>query len=139
MLQLICNLDQWLSLVACLVVADVLMCESSPLASCIRCLVDDLCRSQTWCYFAAYLAVQNSHVVIAGAAALEKLDLVPINAVALYQEYDEDVGDPLKTFVMALNHAGTFLGAPEREQLFSELPSAFQKTSLLLTSLAVED
>lgn len=64
---------------------------------------------------------------------------MPVGAVTFYQEYDEDVGDPLKTFVAALNHAGTFLGGPEREQLFSELPSAFQKTSLLLTSLAVED
>ncbi len=74
-----------------------------------------------------------------GAAALEKLDLVPIDALAFYKEYDEDVGDPLATFVEALNHAGTFLSAAEREQLFNELPSAFQKTSLLLTSLAVED
>ena len=75
----------------------------------------------------------------AGAAALEKLDLVPIDALAFYKEYDEDVGDPLATFIAALNHAGTFLDASQREQLFNELPSAFQKTSLLLTSLAVED
>ncbi len=74
-----------------------------------------------------------------GAAALEKLDLVPIDATSFYQGYEEDVGDPLATFIQALNHAGTFLGVAEREQLFSELPSAFQKTSLLLTSLAEED
>ena len=75
----------------------------------------------------------------AGAAALEKLDLVPIDALAFYREYDEDVGDPLATFVAALNHAGSFLGPAERDQLFNELPSAFQKTSLLLTSIAAED
>lgn len=76
---------------------------------------------------------------MSGASALEKLNLVPIQATTFYDGYPEDFPDPLAVFVGALNTAGTFLGAEEREQLMAELPSAFQKTSLLLSSLAHED
>lgn len=76
----------------------------------------------------------------AGASALEKLDLVPIQATSFYDGYPDDFpDDPLVVFTAALNHAGTFLGVEQREELMAELPSAFQKTSLLLSTLAHED
>lgn len=77
--------------------------------------------------------------IAAGATALEKLNLVPIKATQFYDGYPDDFPDPLGVFIGALNSAGTFLGAEQREELMAELPSAFQKTSLHLSSLAHED
>ncbi|KAL3701714.1 hypothetical protein R1sor_019736 [Riccia sorocarpa] len=48
--------------------------------------------------------------------------------------------DPLKIFIQTINSAGRCLGSDEdHEQVMDELPKAMQRTSLLLSVLAVEE
>lgn len=75
-----------------------------------------------------------------GAKAVDSLpSLIEGNAISFYRDYQQQVGDPLKVFMMAINKAGDFINSEDdREQVMSELPKAIQKTSLLLAVLAVD-
>ncbi|GAQ82606.1 hypothetical protein KFL_001170110 [Klebsormidium nitens] len=74
-----------------------------------------------------------------GSKALELLPLMrEAQAVRFYRDYPEHAQNPLKRFVTAMNEAGNALeGGEAREEVMAELPKALQKTSLLLTELAV--
>ncbi|KAG2489878.1 hypothetical protein HYH03_011680 [Edaphochlamys debaryana] len=75
-----------------------------------------------------------------GAAAAEVLALLQRRAAAFYHAYPEQVADPKATLARALDAAGRHLASPvARQAVFEELPSAMQKTSLLLASLAHKD
>ncbi len=71
-----------------------------------------------------------------GAAAAEKLHLVPAGALAMYQSFPAAAGDPLQCFVAGMNSVGQGLTAEQNGQVVPELPRAFTKTSLLLDVLA---
>ncbi|KAL3136926.1 hypothetical protein ABBQ32_006532 [Trebouxia sp. C0010 RCD-2024] len=70
-----------------------------------------------------------------GSAAAEKLNLFQSDALHFYRTYP-DAQDPLKRFMQTVNSAGSLLTAEQQEQVMEELPRAFPKISLLLTTLA---
>ena len=70
-----------------------------------------------------------------GSAAAEKQNLFRSHALNFYRTYP-DVQDPLKQFMQTVNTAGSLLTAEQQEQVMEELPRAFPKISLLLTTLA---
>lgn len=70
-----------------------------------------------------------------GSAAAEKQNLFAARALNFYRTYP-DIQDPLKEFISIVNTAGGLLTAEQQEQLMDELPRAFPKISLLLTTLA---
>ena len=70
-----------------------------------------------------------------GSAAAEKLNLFAANALNFYRSYPE-ASEPLKQFVSSVNLAGSLLTAEQQERVMNELPRAFPKISLLLTTLA---
>lgn len=76
-----------------------------------------------------------------GAKAVECLSLLKeARAVRFYRDYPKQAQDPLRVLIAALNTAGSYLVLPEeREQVMQELPKAIQRTSLLLSVLAVEE
>lgn len=75
-----------------------------------------------------------------GAKAVDSMpSLMEGNAISFYRDYQQQVDDPLKVFMTAINKAGDFINSEDdREQVMSELPKAIQKTSLLLAVLAVD-
>ena len=73
-----------------------------------------------------------------GSAAGEKLNLFAASALNFYRTY-KDVQEPLQTFMGIVNEAGNFLTAAQQELVMDELPRAFPKISLLLTTLAHTD
>lgn len=73
-----------------------------------------------------------------GSAAAERLNLFQSDALHFYRTYP-DVQDPLKRFMQTVNSAGSLLTAEQQEQVMEELPRAFPKISLLLTTLAHTD
>ena len=70
-----------------------------------------------------------------GSAAAEKQNLFKSQALNFYRTYP-DVQDPLKQFIQTTNKAGSMLTVEQQEQVMEELPRAFPKISLLLTTLA---
>ncbi len=70
-----------------------------------------------------------------GSAAAEKQNLFAAHALNFYRTYP-DIQDPLKQFISIVNTAGGLLTAEQQEQVMDELPRAFPKISLLLTTLA---
>jgi len=70
-----------------------------------------------------------------GSAAAEKQNLFAARALNFYRTYP-DIQDPLKQFISTVNTAGGLLTAEQQEQVMDELPRAFPKISLLLTTLA---
>lgn len=75
-----------------------------------------------------------------GAKAVDSLpSLIEGKAISFYRDYQQQVNDPLKVFMTAINKAGDFINSEDdREQVMTELPKAIQKTSLLLAVLAVD-
>ncbi|KAK9906600.1 hypothetical protein WJX75_004761 [Coccomyxa subellipsoidea] len=72
-----------------------------------------------------------------GAAAAEKLDLFPAQALNYFQTWPDGVlPDPLALCVANVNAAGDALSPEQREAVMQELPKAMPKISLLLTPLA---
>lgn len=71
-----------------------------------------------------------------GATATEKLGLFQIGATHHYQDYPEDLEDPLKHFVAVINQMGQQLSSENKQSMFEELPGAFLRTSQMLTALA---
>eukprot|EP00271_Cylindrocystis_brebissonii_P007924 TRINITY_DN21848_c0_g1_i1.p1 TRINITY_DN21848_c0_g1~~TRINITY_DN21848_c0_g1_i1.p1 ORF type:complete len:476 (-),score=86.96 TRINITY_DN21848_c0_g1_i1:67-1494(-) len=76
-----------------------------------------------------------------GAKALSCLPSIrAAGAVSFYRDYPPEARDPLAVFREAINEAGRILATPARHELMmEELPRAMQKTSLLLTEIAVEE
>lgn len=70
-----------------------------------------------------------------GSAAGEKLNLFAANALNFYRSYPE-ANEPLEQFVSNVNRAGSLLTSEQQERVMNELPRAFPKISLLLTTLA---
>ena len=70
-----------------------------------------------------------------GSAVAEKQNLFAADALNFYRTY-HDVADPLKQFITVVNQAGDLLNDDQQEQVMGELPRAFPKISLLLTTLA---
>ena len=70
-----------------------------------------------------------------GSAAAEKLNLFKAGALNFYRSYPE-ANEPLERFVSNVNQAGGLLTAEQQERVMNELPRAFPKISLLLTTLA---
>lgn len=73
-----------------------------------------------------------------GSAVAEKQNLFAADALNFYRSYP-DIEDPLKRFISSVNTAGSLLTAQQQEQVMDELPRAFPKISLLLTTLAHEN
>eukprot|EP00897_Mesotaenium_endlicherianum_P010123 jgi/Mesen1/9139/ME000058S08634 len=95
------------------------------------------------CQLLAHLfAVHVAHLTTGmrvGAKAVGALaPLRNARAVAFYRDYPPQAQNPLKTFVEAINAAGALLPPDAQEQVMGELSKALQKTSLLLSELAVE-
>ncbi|GIL77522.1 hypothetical protein Vretimale_2940 [Volvox reticuliferus] len=75
-----------------------------------------------------------------GATATERLALLQRGAAATYHEYPGEVIDPRVSLSRALDAAGERLRSPAaRQVVFDEVPSAMQKTGLLLSALAHRD
>ena len=77
-----------------------------------------------------------------GARAVEALPQVrERRALSTYARYPERVGNPLVALSAAVDAAGASGAVDEaaRERLMAELPSAIQRTSVLLAPLAVAD
>ncbi|KAL3685060.1 hypothetical protein R1sor_003082 [Riccia sorocarpa] len=76
-----------------------------------------------------------------GAKAMDNIVVLrQTNAVSFYRDYALEGKDPLKLFIQTINSAGRCLGSDEdHEQVMDELPKAMQRTSLLLSVLAVEE
>lgn len=72
-----------------------------------------------------------------GSAAAEKLNLFASGALNFYRSYPE-ADEPLQRFMSNVNTAGSLLTAEQQERVMNELPRAFPKISLLLTTLAHE-
>ncbi|PRW60809.1 heme oxygenase [Chlorella sorokiniana] len=74
------------------------------------------------------------------AAAVQKLQLPAIDALAFYRDYPlmPEGARPLERFVAAANSLGELLNAEQQEALMQELPKAMTKTSTLLVPLARE-
>ena len=70
-----------------------------------------------------------------GSAAAEKQNLFKAQALNFYRTYP-DAQEPLKQFIATVNAAGSILTSEQQEQVMDELPRAFPKISLLLTTLA---
>ena len=70
-----------------------------------------------------------------GSAAAEKLNLFAADALNFYRSYPE-ASEPLKRFMSNVSSAGTLLTFEQQERVMNELPRAFPKISLLLTTLA---
>lgn len=90
--------------------------------------------------FAIYVAHLTTGMRI-GAKALDCiLVLKEAKAVGFYRDYPEHVTDPLKIFIAAVNKITDFVSVQDdQEQVMDELPKAIQKTSLLLSVLAVKE
>lgn len=72
-----------------------------------------------------------------GATAAERLGLFGRGATSTYMEYPPEVADPMRSFVQAVNAAGSQLrSAADRGAVFDELPEAMKNTALLLQALA---
>ncbi|XP_024375504.1 uncharacterized protein [Physcomitrium patens] len=105
--------------------------ENGPAEGCLRLLAH---------IFAIHVAHLTTGMRV-GAKAVECLSLLKeARAVRFYRDYPKQAQDPLRVLIGALNTAGSYLVLPEeREQVMQELPKAIQRTSLLLSVLAVEE
>ncbi|CAM6090515.1 unnamed protein product [Calypogeia fissa] len=90
--------------------------------------------------FAVYVSHLTTGMRI-GAKALDNVvSLRQIKAVRFYRDYPQEVKDPLKLFMTTINSAGSYITLDDdHEQVMEELAKAFQRTSLLLSTLAVEE
>ena len=73
-----------------------------------------------------------------GSAAGEKLNLFKADALNFYRTYP-GVEDPLKQFKETVDIVGDLLTIDQQATVMNELPRAFPKISLLLTTLAHTD
>jgi hypothetical protein len=72
-----------------------------------------------------------------GAAATEKLQLLPARALALYMDYPNSIkGEPVEHLMEITDAAGQILDAAGRQAVFEELPKALKKSALMLAPLA---
>lgn len=72
-----------------------------------------------------------------GAAATDKLQLLPARAVALYMDYPRTiVGEPVQQLMRVTDAAGRVLDAAGRQAVLDELPKALKKSALMLAPLA---
>jgi hypothetical protein len=75
-----------------------------------------------------------------GAAATDRLQLLPARAVALYMEYPGSMEEePLQQLLNVTDAAGDVLDAVGRQAVLEELPKALQKSALMLAPLASAD
>jgi hypothetical protein len=75
-----------------------------------------------------------------GAAATDKLQLLPARAVALYMDYPRDMeGEPVQQLVRITDAAGQKLDAAGRQAVMQELPKALKKSALMLAPLATAE
>ena len=75
-----------------------------------------------------------------GAAATDKLQLLPARAVALYMDYPRDMeGEPVQQLVKITDAAGQQLDAAARQAVMQELPKALKKSALMLAPLATAE
>lgn len=76
-----------------------------------------------------------------GAKALDSIVVLKkAKAVSFYRDYPQHVTDPLKIFIAAVNKITDYvLLLEDQEKVMDELPRAIQKTSLLLSILAVKE
>jgi hypothetical protein len=75
-----------------------------------------------------------------GAAATDKLQLLPARAVALYMDYPRTiVGEPVQQLMRVTDAAGQVLGAAGRQVVLDELPKALKKSALMLAPLATAE
>ncbi|KAI5082232.1 hypothetical protein GOP47_0001975 [Adiantum capillus-veneris] len=76
-----------------------------------------------------------------GAKALDCVSLLKHSkAVRFYRFYPQNIRDPLKVLIQAINRVAYLIPADEdQEMVMEELPKAIQKTSLLLAILAVRE
>jgi hypothetical protein len=75
-----------------------------------------------------------------GAAATDKLQLLPVRAVALYMDYPRDMeGEPVQQLVKITDAAGQKLDAAGRQAVMQELPKALKKSALMLAPLATAE
>lgn len=84
-----------------------------------------------------YLSLLSSGTRI-GAAAAERLNLFPINALQTYRSYPEQVNQPLETLISLVNRLGRSLKDAEKEIVMEEVATAMQRSALLLEALAKE-
>lgn len=75
-----------------------------------------------------------------GAAATDKLQLLPARAVALYMDYPRTiVGEPVQQLMQVTDAAGRVLDAAGRQAVLDELPKALKKSALMLAPLATAE
>ncbi|BBN15502.1 hypothetical protein MPTK1_6g20090 [Marchantia polymorpha subsp. ruderalis] len=95
-------------------------------------------------FLAHVFSVYVSHLTTGmriGAKAMDNIAILrQANAVSFYRDYPLEGKDPLKLFIQTINSAGLcILSEEDHEQVMEELPKAMQRTSLLLSVLAVEE
>jgi hypothetical protein len=75
-----------------------------------------------------------------GAAATEKLQLLPARALAVYMDYPDNIkGEPVEHLMELTDAAGQMLDAAGRQAVFEELPKALKKSALMLAPLATAE
>ncbi|MCO5596549.1 hypothetical protein L7F22_050614 [Adiantum nelumboides] len=90
--------------------------------------------------FAVYVAHLTTGMRI-GTKALDCLTMLKHSkAVRFYRFYPQNIRDPLKVLIQAINRVAYLVAADDdQETIMEELPKAIQKTSLLLAILAVQE
>ncbi|MCO5552867.1 hypothetical protein L7F22_006385 [Adiantum nelumboides] len=90
--------------------------------------------------FAVYVAHLTTGMRI-GTKALDCLTMLKHSkAVRFYRFYPQNIRDPLKVLIQAINRVAYLVAADDdQETIMEELPKALQKTSLLLAILAVQE
>lgn len=72
-----------------------------------------------------------------GAAATDKLQLLPARAVVLYMDYPSSIqGEPVQQLMKVTDAAGQLLDVSGRQAVMDELPKALKKSALMLAPLA---
>ncbi|KAL2620636.1 hypothetical protein R1flu_000841 [Riccia fluitans] len=76
-----------------------------------------------------------------GAKAMDNIVLLrQTNGVSFYRDYQLEGKEPLQLFIQTMNSAGLCVSCDDdHEQIMEELPKAMQRTSVLLSVLAVEE
>ncbi|KAL2620825.1 hypothetical protein R1flu_001030 [Riccia fluitans] len=76
-----------------------------------------------------------------GAKAMDNIVLLrQTNGVSFYRDYQLEGKEPLQLFIQTMNSAGLCVSCDDdHEQVMEELPKAMQRTSVLLSVLAVEE
>ncbi|KAL2620633.1 hypothetical protein R1flu_000838 [Riccia fluitans] len=76
-----------------------------------------------------------------GAKAMDNIVLLrQTNGVSFYRDYQLEGKEPLQLFIQTMNSSGLCVSCDDdHEQVMEELPKAMQRTSVLLSVLAVEE